>query len=754
MTPIIGLLHTLGPADGNVKRVTTPKPTADFPRRYAATRRFSLGTPRTITITPDGSTVFFCRSTSGDDPVQYLYAWTAEHGEKLLFDPTSPHQTSSEQSGELDAAEQARRERARESASGVVSYSTNRAGSRVCLSLDGALWMIDVATATATMADFKRPVFDPRFNPAGDRIVFVSEGAVYRAVVEHSEFGPISLVRGDGHAEIIHGVAEFIAAEEMGRSRGFWWAPDGESLLVTRVDERQVVQCWIADPAHPETKPRPIRYPKAGSTNAAVELEWIAPDGTITKIDWSDSGSYEYLAEVVSYPNHPVLVLRQTRDQKTVSVAKLNPDTGQVDEVHRITNDVWVELFPAATRWHDSQLLTIEDNHHTRSLCLDGNPITPEGLHVHSIIGSGHSDEKILITAWTSPTEIQVLSVDPTAPDHPPIGLVDHSGVQSAQIGGDIVVISAATADQAGVSTTVHHLLPEPRGSKAPDGGASTGIVSLKATIQDRSEHPGFSADPIFTSFGSTRLNTAVFMPSHHDGETPLPVLLDPYGGPHAQRVLRNHNPHLVSRWFAEQGFAVLVTDGRGTPGRGPAWEREVWGDLAAPVLDDQISALDGALAKYPFLDPSRVGIRGWSFGGYLAALAVLRRPDRFGAAIAGAPVTSWKLYDTHYTERYLGHPDTYPHHYDQTDLISEVLQAESRQVLKVPMLLIHGLADDNVVAANTLQFSTALLANGSPHHVLPLSGVTHMTPQEAVAENLLRFQLDFLDHTIGAQLA
>jgi dipeptidyl-peptidase-4 len=161
-------------------------------------------------------------------------------------------------------------------------------------------------------------------------------------------------------------------------------------------------------------------------------------------------------------------------------------------------------------------------------------------------------------------------------------------------------------------------------------------------------------------------------------------------------------------------------------------------------VLDDQIDALDALADEFTFLDLDRVGIRGWSFGGYLAALAVLRRPDRFHAAIAGAPVTDWRLYDTHYTERYLGTPREFPHHYERCDLATDA------GALQRPLLLIHGLADDNVVAAHTLRLSTALLANGRPHQVLPLSGVTHMTPQEAVAENLLRLQFDFLADHLG----
>ena len=176
-------------------------------------------------------------------------------------------------------------------------------------------------------------------------------------------------------------------------------------------------------------------------------------------------------------------------------------------------------------------------------------------------------------------------------------------------------------------------------------------------------------ADVRLSFAGERRIATAVLLPRDHDG-SPLPVLLDPYGGPHGPRVVRSHNAHLASQWFADQGFAVVVADGRGTPGRGSAWERAVHGDLATPVLDDQIEALHHAAAEHGVLDLERVAIRGWSFGGYLAALAVLRRPDVFHAAIAGAPVTEWRLYDTHYTERYLGDPNEQPDVYDANSLL------------------------------------------------------------------------------------
>ena len=268
------------------------------------------------------------------------------------------------------------------------------------------------------------------------------------------------------------------------------------------------------------------------------------------------------------------------------------------------------------------------------------------------------------------------------------------------------------------------------------------------AGIASLAERPALPTPrPVLFGAGPRQVRTAVLFPSwHQPGQRKLPVLLDPYGGPHAQRVLRARSAYLTAQWFAEQGFAVVIADGRGTPGRGPEWERAVAGDLAGPVLQDQVDALAEAAARFADLDTGRVAIRGWSFGGYLAALAVLRRPDVFGAAIAGAPVTDWRLYDTHYTERYLGFPDTDPGPYDRSSLIALAERAAEPR----PLMLIHGLADDNVVVAHTLRLSSALLAAGYPHRVLPLSGITHMTSQAAVAENMLLLQLDFLRGALG----
>jgi dipeptidyl-peptidase 4 len=245
-------------------------------------------------------------------------------------------------------------------------------------------------------------------------------------------------------------------------------------------------------------------------------------------------------------------------------------------------------------------------------------------------------------------------------------------------------------------------------------------------------------------------LRTAVLFPTGHErGSARLPVLMAPYGGSAAQMAVAARRFYWASQWFADQGFAVVVADGRGTPGRGPQWERAREGDHAGPRLQDQVDALHAAAERFGDLDLDRVGIRGWSAGGYLAALAVLRRPDVFHAAVVGAPVTDQRLYDTHYTERYLGDPAKQPEVYARNSVITDEGLSEAADQVR-PMMIVHGLADDNVVVAHSLRLSSALLSAGRPHEVLPLSGVTHMTPQEQVAENLLLLQVDFLKRSLG----
>ncbi len=766
-----------GPADSHTPSPTTP--TDDFPAAYARSQRFTIGVPRNVSVIAEGTRVLYLRSHDGEDPAMCLWQIDLESGKDKRL--ACPKLLTLGDDGDAPPAEKARRERARESASGIVSYSVDSAGTKACFTLAGALFVLDLVSQDVTTPLVEGPVFDPRISPDGRYVAYVSASPQ-----SPNALRMVDLTSPDSDRVLAHnpdplvafGRADFIAAEEMGRQRGFWWSPDSDAILVTRVDETPVDEWWVHDPAHPDKAPTAVRYPAAGTINSDVDLYLIdlsalpaesnEPEATLQRVFWSDRGTYEYLADVVWSKGHAPLVVRQTRDQLEVSIAELDLESLKLSERRRIREDTWVELIPSSPTPSEHGLLTIEDlvplhqpgvpdpHPGCRALMLDGRPLTDEGLQVQSIVGV--VGRHAMISAWTEPTEIHLFLVDLVAgqsePMPSPVALTHNAGVHRATLAvrpggsadhtgdGDepeplaVVALSTTRPTSDGVEIAIRPLVePENGNGSAPQPILGNPI----AFIDDLSIRPPINATPLFLKLGADRLESALFFPSGYEGDELLPVLLDPYGGPHAQRVLKTHNPHLVSQWFADQGFAVLVTDGRGTPGRGPRWERQVWGDLAEPVLEDQLAALDDAATEFGFLDLDRVGIRGWSFGGYLAALAVLRRPDRFHAAVAGAPVTTWRLYDTHYTERYLGHPGMYPQHYLDTDLT-----AEAHKLVR-PLLLIHGLVDDNVVAAHTLRMSTALLAAGVPHQVLPLSGVTHMTPQQSVAENLLRLQLDFL---------
>ena len=509
------------------------------------------------------------------------------------------------------------------------------------------------------------------------------------------------------------GVAEFVAAEEMNRDRGYWWSPDGDALLVTRVDESGVSRLWISDVAHPDSPPRPVRYPTAGSPNAVVDAYLLRLDGTApVRVTW-DRDAYPYLV-AAHWDAHGPLVAVQTRDQRRLVVLAVDRSTGRTTPLTTQSDDDWVDVIPGVPRrLDDGRLVTVGGAGDAVALLIDSTPVTPSDLEVKAVLAV--ADDEVLFTAGAEPADVGVWRWD--ASDGLS-SLTPGPGVHTAAADGGVRVIGSSGMDRAGTRWVL--------GSHAFESHAETPVLSPAVEL---------------ISVGPRELRVGVVLPHDHEPGSPLPVLLDPYGGPHFLRVQHARRLWLEPQWLADQGFAVVVADGRGTPGRGRAWARAVKGDLAGPALEDQVAVLGEVAARHPELDLSRVAIRGWSFGGYLAALAVLLRPDVFHAAVAGAPVTDWRLYDTFYTERYLGtDPDGADSSaYDGSSVLNDAAK------LRRPLLLIHGLADDNVLTAHTLQLSQRLTEMGRLHTVLPLTGITHMTPQEAVAENLLTLQVEFL---------
>lgn len=684
-----------------------------FPRQHARTQRLTLGEPRNFTVSPDGMRVVFARSATGSDPVNMLWVMDVEGGtERLVLDPRNiPADLAA-----LTDEEKRRRERAREGAGGVVTYSCDARVTKAVTILGGQVVVVDLLTDGVSTPAIAPGVFDARLSPDGTRIAYVRGPSLCVSDLDGNE----RVIAREDTPHVTWGSTDFIAAEEMGRQRGYWWSPDGAHIAACRVDESAVDVWHIADPAHPERPAAEHRYPAAGTTNASVDL-FVINVTTGSRVPVTLPGHREYINSV-SWTDGGLIAQTQTRDQRAVTVSTIDPATGDCTTVFEDIDDAWVELVPGVP-FVDSHghLVTCADRDGTRRVLVDGAVVTPRHLQVRSVVSGG---TRIVFTAneTDTPWVHNVFSVNPDGSDLQNIHPLD--GIVSATAVGSTTVVRTSSL-------------------ASPRAAFTVLLDNREIGIHSHAEEPLVSPNVRITTVGPRRIPVAVITP--RDGrDTKLPVLFDPYGGPHAQRVLSSNAAFATSQWFADQGFVVVVADNRGTPGKGSDWERDVLQDLAGPVLEDQVEVARALPLLEPRADMSRVGIRGWSFGGYLAALAVLRAPDIFRCGIAGAPVTDWRLYDTHYTERYLGNPAVDDAPYESTSLLNDADR------LTRPLLVIHGLADDNVVAAHTLQLSSALLAAGKPHEVLPLSGVTHMTPQEVVAENLLLHQLDFLRRTLG----
>ena len=701
--------------------VTETASTESYPRQRARTRGFRLGAPRAFAVADDGRQVVFLRSRGGADATTCLWSLDLASGvETCIADPRD----LLDDAESLPDEERARRERLREVSAGITEYSLDHDGNVAVFALSGTPYVVRLAEpGTARPLPAPGPVIDPRVDPTGRRAAYVCDRGLY---VVDLDGGEPQLLCAPESDDVTWGLADFIAAEELDRVRGYWWLADGSGLLVERSDDSPVATWWIADPAQPEIPARPHRYPAAGTANADVSLWLVGLDGEHREVAW-DHDAFPYLARVSTPDAGAPLVTLLSRDQRRQSILEVDPATGATRVLRERTDPEWVELMPGVpARTPGGALVEIVADRDADAyrLVVDDVALTPPDLQVEAVIDAGDGD--VLVLAATNPVTPSLHRVDYDG-TVTPLAAPEDSMVQGRR-SGDVVITS--TTRLGSTATTVEVWRGDAR----------------LAEIASLAETPVISPKVRLMRGGARDLDIAVLFPTGYvPGSARLPVIMSPYGGPHARLVVAAGLMYGTDQWLADQGYVVVVADGRGTPGRGPAWDRSVRGDLATPALEDQVAALEAVAAAYPDdIDTTRVGIRGWSFGGYLAALAVLRRPDVFHAAVAGAPVTEWRLYDTGYTERYLGLPQEEPDNYDGTSLLPLA------SGLTRPLLIIHGLADDNVVVAHSLRLSSALLAAGRPHAVLPLSGVTHMTPQEVVAENLLRAEVDFFAGALG----
>jgi dipeptidyl-peptidase-4 len=701
-------------------------PAEPFLARYAATRAFSAGRPARAALTSGAEAAVFLRS-GPRSAEQALYVTDLASGETRQL--ASAASLLAGGPGALTAAEQAQLERQRVYARGITAFDLSRDGARLLVTVGGRLFLLERATGKVTpLAPSGRPL-DARFSPDGRSLSYVVEGDL--RVMDLATGTERRLTEGATET-LSHGLAEFAAQEELGRQEGHWWSPDSRLLAYQETDESAVERFTIHDPLHPEKPADTFRYPRAGRENARVRVGVVpAAGGATTWLDW-DRARWPYLAAVAWDQGGPLSLVVLDRRQRSQALLAADPATGGTRLLVEERDEAWVNHLEGFPLWREDGkgFFWRTERNGGPEIELrrpDGGRVATWVAPAHglaTLVGFDHSRRWLWFTGGADPAEARLFVVrNGRAPVEvgPAAGPV-WTRADLARRGGALVVTRATFEAVGDVEVW------------RPDG-------TRLATLPSVAEAPPFGLNAELRWAGpSPGLRALVVRPRGASPGARLPVLVDVYGGPHAQ--VARVGPDPLTQWIADQGWVVVQVDGRGTPRRGRAFERAIQGDLVGPALEDQVAALRALGAELPELDLDRVGIFGWSFGGTMAAAAVLRHPELFKAAVAGAPVAEWRDYDTAYTERYLGLPAEDPAAYDRSSLLADAPR------LTRPLLLVHGTADDNVYFFHSLKLGDALLRSGRPYDLLVLPGLTHLalrTAEPAVVERIWERMLGYL---------
>jgi len=701
-----------------------PEPDDALLEQIAGTLSFSLGAPAGIWVAPDGGEVLFRRSGPRSF-VSDLYSFDVASAQEQLL--VTAEQLLGGAAEDLSVEERARRERMRLATRGITAFSADESGSRLLIPLSGRLFIFERSKGAARELRVPGPCVDARLSPDGARVACVSQGDLYLLDADGKE--PARRLTERSSDAIEYGLAEFVAQEEMNRFRGYWWSPDSRSIAFQKSDLSRVETLYVSDATHPEQAPLAFRYPRVGTANADVQLGVIGVQGGQTRwVEW-DRVAFPYLAAVSWQKNAPLTLVVQNRAQTEEHVLAAD-GSGKTRSLLVERDPAWLNLDPGLPYWApDGQsFLWSSERGGSWELELRGadgarlRTLVPAALGYKAL--AGFDAERVAAWVLASPDSRQSqlfrVPLDGTAPERISRGEGEYS-LHGAERRG-VAVLSSK----------------EPSGARhervlRADGSVAGELASL-AEVPARLPEPELCSVQV----AGRQHFAAVLRPRSFERGRRYPVIVSVYGGPHVNHVRLDPYSYLIDQWYADGGFIVVRADGRGTPGRGRNWERAVHQRLASVALDDQVAILQILAADRPELDIERVGITGWSFGGYLAAMAVELRPDTFRAGVAGAPVTDWRDYDTHYTERYMGLLESSGPAYDASSALTHAGQLER------PLLLIHGTTDDNVYFTHSLKLSQALFRAGKPFEMLPLAGFTHMVPDPVVKRALSRRILDF----------
>ena len=740
LAAVAALAGACQPASEPATEIAASEPALTIERIYASPS-LSGATPRSLTFSPDGSRVTFLRAKADDASVLDLWAMDIDGGEPYLLVDS---QVLAPDERALTEAERQLRERARISSTGIVRYDWDTQGEAILVPLDGDVFYVSVESGEARRL-METPEYetDARISPRGNFVSFIREQNLY---VIDLDSGEEIAITSEGGGLVSWGVAEFVAQEELSRRTGYWWSPDEQFIALARVDESPVENIQRMEiAADGSVRVVDQRYPRAGTDNATVELfiseresgarrpvELAATDDIyLARVNWASDSATAY-----------VQVLNRMQDQITILAA--DPTTGAASPWLVETTDIWINLtndFRALA--DDTVLWTSEDMpggfRHIQHRAADGSlisQVTSGDWVVGSINAVDLEDGLVYFTGWIeTPLERHVYSV-PLDGSAAPTRITAGHGRWSARFGRDAATFIGTYSD--------------------PQTPARTALYSVDGTpirwIEENAlveGHPYFPYldDHITPEYGTltaadgSELHYQIFLPADFDPDRQYPAIQYLYGGPHSQQVHRGWQS-MRAQMFAQRGYVYFTLDNRGAANRGREFEGHIRHRMGSVEVEDQLVGLD-YLKSLDFVDADRVGIWGWSYGGYMTLMATLQAPDAWAAGVAGAPVTDWTLYDTAYTERYMGHPDANFGGYEQSSVFAHLDNYET------PLLLIHGMADDNVIFANSVRLYSELQQQRADFEMMTYPGQRHGVRGEDRSVHLWTMIVDYFDRKL-----
>ncbi|MEA3543116.1 MAG: alpha/beta fold hydrolase [Pseudomonadota bacterium] len=692
--------------------------------------------PRALKLSPDGTLVTLLKPRADEKERLDLWAIDTRTGaERLLVDSKK---TGS--GAELSEAEKMQRERDRSVAgsTGITSYDWSPDGKSILVPVDGDLYLAALDGQVRRLTDTPGGELNGVVSPKGGFVSFVRDGNLFVQPVAGAE----RQVTQGASDTVSWGVAEFVAQEEMDRRTGYWWSPDDRMIAVARVDESPVGIVTRTAIGGEGTKVYQQRYPAAGTPNAIVDLFVMKPDGSgrvkvdlgvdkdiyLARVDWSKDGRTLY-------------VQRESRDQKRLDLLAVDPATGKARVVLRETAKSWINLSNNFHPLKDGSFLWwSERSGHGHLYRVSGDTwtaLTSGDWEVRDVVGVDEDKGLVYFTGnRETPLEQQLYVTALAKPGKA-------RALTSAGWWNDVVMDDAASRIVVSRQNS-----DQPKQLYLADAdGKQLQWLSQNALSGDHPYAP-YVASHVKTQFGmvkaadGTTLYTKMLTPPLEPRKR-YPVFMIHYGGPGGGRQVTNTWSGALNQYLVDRGWIVFAIDNRGTPDRGKAFEDHLYRAMGTVEVQDQLTGVEW-LKKQPFVDADRIATYGWSYGGYMSLKLLEKAPGVFAAAVAGAPVTKWELYDTHYTERYLGQPQGKPSAYPASGAVEEAVK------IRDPLLLIHGMSDDNVVFDNATALMARMQGAAVPFEMMAYPGQTHRVGGPGISVHLWRTIEQFLAKHAG----